>query len=227
MSSSSSLYTPQNALVLGGISFGPDDLPPDLSFVGQRLVAVRQFPGGNVSAQDLGPYDSEISFSGTLRYNNALQRAIAIDQLRLKGNPVELHTLGGIARQVVITEFTFTPSNPHRVNYKITLQPTDVPGTYLSTITSKTTNGTKISISTGSKNYMSRAGRSGGSVTQVGAASVSRTSYQKYVVVRGDSLWKIAAQKLGDGTRWQDIYNLNHLTSTTIVPGQVLLLPTT
>lgn len=30
-----------------------------------------------------------------------------------------------------------------------------------------------------------------------------------YVVKTGDSLWKIAKQELGDGNRWQEIYNLN------------------
>ena len=30
-----------------------------------------------------------------------------------------------------------------------------------------------------------------------------------YTVQRGDSLWKIAKEQLGDGTRWGEIYQAN------------------
>ena len=39
---------------------------------------------------------------------------------------------------------------------------------------------------------------------------------------KGDSLWKIAARYLGDGSRYKEIMTLNSLTSTTIHPGLVL-----
>ena len=50
-------------------------------------------------------------------------------------------------------------------------------------------------------------------------------SERVYVVQPGDSLWGIAQAQLGDGTRWKEIYILNHLTSAVIHPGQRLLLP--
>lgn len=46
-----------------------------------------------------------------------------------------------------------------------------------------------------------------------------------YTVKAGDSLWAIAAAKLGDGARYNEIKTLNGLTSNTIHPGQTLLLP--
>jgi len=49
-----------------------------------------------------------------------------------------------------------------------------------------------------------------------------------YTVVNGDSLWKIAKQLLGDGNRWQEIYNLNRdkvSNPNLIHPGQVLAIP--
>lgn len=50
-----------------------------------------------------------------------------------------------------------------------------------------------------------------------------------YTVVRGDSLWKIAEQQLGAGTRWPEIYNLNKETigdnPNLIYPGQEFVLP--
>lgn len=38
------------------------------------------------------------------------------------------------------------------------------------------------------------------------------TTAEKYTIVRGDSLWKIAEQELGDAYRWTEIYELNRST---------------
>ncbi len=49
-----------------------------------------------------------------------------------------------------------------------------------------------------------------------------------YVVVRGDSLWKIAKTHYGSGTKWTIIYEANKDTiknANQIWPGQVLVLP--
>lgn len=46
-----------------------------------------------------------------------------------------------------------------------------------------------------------------------------------YTVVKGDSLWKISKQFLGNGIYWRKIYDLNNLKSTLIVPGQKLRIP--
>lgn len=48
-----------------------------------------------------------------------------------------------------------------------------------------------------------------------------------YTVVKGDSLWAIAAKKLGSGTKWTLIADLNNISrdKPTIYPGQTLNLP--
>lgn len=46
-----------------------------------------------------------------------------------------------------------------------------------------------------------------------------------YTVKAGDSLWAIADKKLGDGSRYNEIKQLNGLTSNTIYAGQVLKIP--
>jgi LysM repeat protein len=44
-------------------------------------------------------------------------------------------------------------------------------------------------------------------------------------VVKGDSLWKIAAAKLGNGARYPEIKSLNGLSGDTIFAGQKLKIP--
>lgn len=46
-----------------------------------------------------------------------------------------------------------------------------------------------------------------------------------YEVNKGDNLWKIASEYLGDGQRHKDIMELNNLTDDTIYETQKLKLP--
>ncbi|MDX3559081.1 N-acetylmuramoyl-L-alanine amidase [Streptomyces europaeiscabiei] len=57
-------------------------------------------------------------------------------------------------------------------------------------------------------------------------ASWSPVGTTSYTVAKGDTLWSIAASKLGDGNRWREIATLNSLTTPDeITPGQTLKLP--
>jgi len=46
-----------------------------------------------------------------------------------------------------------------------------------------------------------------------------------YTVAKGDTLWRIAAVKLGTGSRFPEIKALNGLTSNNIFAGQKLKIP--
>lgn len=60
----------------------------------------------------------------------------------------------------------------------------------------------------------------------VDAADIATSGGEEvYTVVAGDTLWGIAQKKLGSGARWQEISKLNGLTSSTIVVGQKLKIP--
>lgn len=67
------------------------------------------------------------------------------------------------------------------------------------------------------------------SVNQPRATSNNAPSGGTYTVVKGDSLWKIAASKLGSGSRWNEIYNANKSViggnPSLIYPGQVFTIP--
>ena len=55
--------------------------------------------------------------------------------------------------------------------------------------------------------------------------NTSSPTYKEYTVVKGDSLWAIAAKLLGSGTRYTEIVKLNNLKSTIIYAGQKLKIP--
>ncbi|WP_418790905.1 N-acetylmuramoyl-L-alanine amidase [Phosphitispora sp. TUW77] len=54
---------------------------------------------------------------------------------------------------------------------------------------------------------------------------VGEAHFGIYTVVKGDSLWKIAAARLRNGARYSEIKALNGLTSDIIQPGQKLKIP--
>lgn len=58
-----------------------------------------------------------------------------------------------------------------------------------------------------------------------GKSASTTATYEIYTVVKGDTLWGIAAKKLGSGTRYKEIKTLNGLSSDTICAGQKLKLP--
>ena len=53
----------------------------------------------------------------------------------------------------------------------------------------------------------------------------SAPTYEIYTVVKGDSLWKIAKEKLGNGERHTEIKTFNGLTTNIIYAGQKLKIP--
>lgn len=63
-----------------------------------------------------------------------------------------------------------------------------------------------------------------GQILKVPVAATTNKSLL-YTVKSGDSLWSIAQNLLGNGTRFNEIKALNGLTSDTIYPGQNLKIP--
>lgn len=55
--------------------------------------------------------------------------------------------------------------------------------------------------------------------------STPTSGYETYTVKKGDSLWKIAQNLLGNGSRYKEIMSLSGISSTTIYAGQVLTAP--
>jgi nucleoid-associated protein YgaU len=105
--------------------------------------------------------------------------------------------------QIFVPVFDSDPS--------VAAAPTPAPGTPKTT---KPSPGSKKATSKGTAPIAAKAGQPSGKKT--------------HVVKEGESLWKIARAELGDGGRWQEIYELNKdvLPSEKAVhPGQTLRIP--
>ena len=80
----------------------------------------------------------------------------------------------------------------------------------------------------GTKTYNVSSGKIT-SVSKSRSKSENAPSNKTYTVKSGDSLWKIAASFLGDGSQWNKIYEANKTViggnPNLIKPGQVLTIP--
>lgn len=82
----------------------------------------------------------------------------------------------------------------------------------------------------GSSDYLKRGDilatkTKGHTVVVLSNGSKVEAANRTYTVKSGDSLWKIAKNELGKGTRYTEIKKLNGLKNNTIYAGQVLKLP--
>jgi len=192
-------------LSLNGINFGVDDLPEEIPLGGTQALAIRQYPGGGLDVQPLGAYDDPITWGATFMYANALDRAITIDNMRIKGVAIPL-VIGRMTRKVIITKFTYTYQNDASVTYNIELQPLTA---YASGVT---VNGEADTIVAPANNTPAKA---------------APTPQRTYTVKSGDCLWKIASRYYGDGSQWPKIAKANPKIKNPnlIYPGNVLVIP--
>ncbi|MBE3584834.1 MAG: LysM peptidoglycan-binding domain-containing protein [Thermoanaerobacter sp.] len=192
-------------LQLDNITFSGFELPEELPLGGEQKLAVRQFPGGHKSVQVMGDFDDPIEWSGELWGQGALEKALALDEMRRAGKPLLL-SWGPVARRVIVASFKFRPMNEYRVPYTIRLEV--LPAQY----------------SAGPADSLAAAAAPAAS----GASPSPVPSPRTYVVQPGDSLSKIAARLYGDASRWRDIYRANAgkiKNPNLIYPGQKLVIP--
>lgn len=63
-------------------------------------------------------------------------------------------------------------------------------------------------------------------ITYIRKDTESMANFKNYTVKKGDNLWKIAVEQLGDGARYPEIVALNGITSQTVIhAGDVLKIP--
>lgn len=107
-------------LSLGGIIFTNFSPPERMPWGGRQAAAVHKLIGGSRVIDTMGPDDRDISWSGIIFDNDALDMAQALDALRVQGTPLPL-SWGAQSAVVVITEFLAEMIRwPVYIEYEIT-----------------------------------------------------------------------------------------------------------
>ena len=192
------------SLVLGGVTFNVDELPEEINFGGEQVLAIRKFPGGGMDIQAMGTFDDPIAWSGTFMYVGAIDRALLLEAYKNQAKPLQM-SISKFKRTVIINLFKFRYDNDFYIPYDITIQPID-----------GTVNGTTMTMSTVKS-----------SATSGGASSASAVPPKTvYVVKSSDTLWKIAADAYADGSKWPIIAQANNIKEPSkISPGMKLTIP--
>lgn len=91
-------------VVLGPVSFAGLEVPQEIPWGGQQMLAVHKMPGGMRVINAMGRDDVDLIWSGYLEGPYATQRAIELDALRVSGLP-QLLSWDALNYTVVVAEF--------------------------------------------------------------------------------------------------------------------------
>ncbi|WP_332855322.1 LysM peptidoglycan-binding domain-containing protein [Duganella sp. S19_KUP01_CR8] len=107
-------------LTLGSETFQDFEIPESIPLGGSQKLVVHQLPGGVRVVQAMGAEDDPIQWSGLFLGANALQRARAIDLMRVEGSQQQL-SFFEYKYRVVVKSFKYVVEQRHRVRYTLEL----------------------------------------------------------------------------------------------------------
>ncbi len=170
-------------IMLGDMLLKDTEKPDFVQHGGGQMLAVNQFPSGNVSIQNFGSTYQDISWSGWFEGEDALDRMYKIGNMRQKGKPI-LFITEKYTNTVVISEFKAEHRTNGFIPFSITLK-------RVAQITKETPRETVDKISEELK--------------EENSSSKSKT----YIVKDGDTLSKIAKNYYGNANDYDKIYQAN------------------
>lgn len=191
-------------------------MPPRerLSFKNPRRIAVIGIPGAPPVLQDMGEEETTMSWNGSLVGPSAYRDAISIESSKDEGREIRLSLPGfpELNKTVRIKTFDWELVRKDRVDYTVELLAVIPPPD----VTPPPTE--------------SASPVSGGVATPASKALASTPQEsdqaQEYSVASGDTLWAIAEQTLGDGSRWTEIAAANGIDDPrTLQAGASLVIP--
>jgi hypothetical protein len=91
-------------ITLGDFVFADTEVPAEIPFGGDQMLAVKQLVGGARVIDALGPSPMPLEWSGLIRGENALDRALYLDGLRKAGQPLDL-TWDRLYYRVIVRQF--------------------------------------------------------------------------------------------------------------------------
>lgn len=195
-------------VILGDILFDPAPRGK-LKFNNPRVIAKLDIPGGSPIYQDMGEDETTLAWEGILSGDDAYQKAIQIESLKDAGQVVQLvvSDFPELYKKVRIRSFPWDLVRIDRVEYSIELV-AEMPHPAVSQVLTITAAGQEEQSGDGDQ------------------ASPSSPSGSTYVIKEGDTLWDLAVQNYGDGTRWREIADANGIMDpTTLQIGQEITIP--
>jgi hypothetical protein len=108
-------------LKLDSITFQGFEIPEQITLGGAQALVVHKLPGGDKVVQSMGREDDSIPWSGMFLGSDALDRARAVDTLRIQGVAV-FFSFMTFNYSVKVKKFTFTVEAFYRVLYTIELE---------------------------------------------------------------------------------------------------------
>lgn len=182
-------------VMLGDMELRNTEKPEIVQQGGGQMLAVNQFPGGNVSIQNFGSTYRDISWNGWFEGSDAMDRMYQIGNMRQKGLPVLLITENYTAN-VVISEF----HADHRTNFFIPFS------IVLKRVIQITKEVSKEAVDKASEKITERLVKDSGGLSD---STITVASIKSYQIKSGDTLSKIAKNVYGNANDWDKIYQTN------------------
>lgn len=107
------------ALILGGFIFTDYAIPESIPLGGNQNFVTHKLIGGSRVIDAMGADDSDISWSGRFQGPDAVQKAMALDQLRKSGAQVPL-VIDSQYYIVGVSKFEWDYQRWYQLTYKIT-----------------------------------------------------------------------------------------------------------
>lgn len=193
-------------VILGDILFDPAPRQK-LKFNNPRVIAKLDIPGAPPVNQDMGEDETTLAWDGILVGDDAYRKAIQIESLKDAGQVIQLTVTGfpELCKKVRIRSFPWDLVRQDRVEYSIELV-AEMPPPIVSQVAAPV-----IQEESPTSEQ-----------TPVPSPSTGNT----YAVKQGDTLWALAQEHLGDGTRWREIAEANSIMDpTTLQIGQKIIIP--
>lgn len=192
--------------MLGDMELRDTEKPDTVQHGGGQMLAVNEFPSGNVSIQNFGSTYRDITWEGWFEGSDAMDRMYQIGNMRQKCKPI-LFVTEKYTCNVVIAEFNAEHRTNNFIPFSITLK-------RLIQAVHEAEKDTVDKVSEELKENQK--------VTK-------DSNTKKYTVKSGDNLSKIAKNFYGNANDWDKIYQANKDTLTKgshlIYPGQELTIP--
>ncbi|MDR6883019.1 LysM domain-containing protein [Bacillus sp. 3255] len=173
-------------VTLGELDLRDFEKPDFVQRGGKQMLAIREFPGGSVSIQNMGPTYRPITWSGVFLGADAHERMMSIGLMRTAGKPIEF-SCELFSFTVLIEEFYPDQKSNQRIPFSITLRHVDTasnkPALLIDSIDKNSSNDT----------------------------ASSSDPNKTYTVREGDSLWSIAKNETTskNPNDWEKIYQAN------------------